>query len=38
MLNKVVWERVPGMELTDKDKTVIKLHYSRVYLQAGREA
>lgn len=38
MLNKVVWERVPGMELTDKDKTVNKLHYSRVYLQTGREA
>ncbi|MEB2627986.1 hypothetical protein SOP94_05905 [Peribacillus frigoritolerans] len=38
MLNKVVWERLPGMELTDKYKTVNKLHYSRVYLQTGREA
>jgi hypothetical protein len=26
MLNKVVWERVPGMELTDKYKNVNKLH------------
>ncbi len=38
MLNKVVWEWVPGMELTDKYKTVNKLHYSRVYLKTGREA
>lgn len=38
MLNKVVWEWVPGMELTDKYKTVNKLHYSRVYLKIGREA
>jgi hypothetical protein len=37
MLNKVVGAG-PGMELTDKYKTVNKLHYSRVYLQTGREA
>lgn len=37
-VKQVVWERLPGMELTDKYKTVNKPHYSRVYLQTGREA